>query len=253
MRQFILIFALLLPSLALASGGGVHLMHADNDLSDTASLQRGAKLFVNYCLSCHSAKYMRFSRIGKDLGLTDEQLKENLMFVAEKPGETMTVSIDDVDAKNWFGVIPPDLSVISRSRGLDWLYTYMLSFYLEEKRRPWGVNNTVFKEVGMPHVLWELQGWQKPVYKTITDDDGKQHEVIDRLELIGKEKMSQEEHDKKVADYRGHVRDLVNFLEYLGEPAKLQRIQIGMYVMAFLFVFFVLAYLLKKEYWRDIR
>ena len=163
MRRIILaLTSLLLPAVAFSAGGGIELQKAHNDITDIASLQTGAKLFVNYCLGCHSAKYVRFQRIGKDLGLTDDELKKNLMFNTEKVGDTMSIAMDDADAKKWFGAAPPDLSVIARARGTDWLYSYLLSFYLDPSR-PLGVNNLVFKDVGMPHVLWERQGWQKPV------------------------------------------------------------------------------------------
>ncbi|MEK8021871.1 MAG: cytochrome c1 [Candidatus Parabeggiatoa sp.] len=245
MRRVILALTLLLPTMAFAASGGIELQHADNDISDKASLQAGAKLFVNYCMGCHSAQYVRFSRMGKDLGLSDDELKENLMFSTEKVGETMTIAMAPDEAKRWFGVTPPDLSVIARARGVDWLYTYLLTFYLDPSR-PWGVNNLVFKDVGMPHVLWEQQGWQKPVYGTVTDDEGKSHQVIKSLKLVNPAD------EAKADQYKKDVRDLVNFLDYMGEPAKLERKSLGWKVMLFLFVFLIFAYLLKKEYWRDI-
>ncbi len=239
MRRTILVLTLLLPSMAFASGG-VELLSANNDITDKASLQVGAKLFVNYCMGCHSAKYVRFERIGKDLGLNDEELNTNLMFSAEKVGETMTIAMDKDEAEKWFGVTPPDLSVIARARGTDWLYTYLLTFYLDDSR-PWGVNNLVFKDVGMPHVLWERQGWQKLVHST--DEQG--HEKT-KLVLVN-------EADKaKAEQYKQEMRDLVNFLEYIGEPAKLERHNLGWKVIVFLFIFLGFAYALKKEYWRDI-
>lgn len=244
MRKSILTVLLcVLPVWAQASGGGVHLEKARIDLSNKASLQRGAKLFVNYCLSCHSARYMRYNRMGRDLGLTDEQVKENLIFTGRKVGETMTVAMSPADAKNWFGTTPPDLSLVARSRGVDWLYTYLKTFYLDESR-PFGVNNLVFKDVGMPHVLWELQGWQKPVYKTVSGENGHSQQVIE-LELVKPGKLSTPEYDQA-------VRDLVTFLAYLGEPAKLERQRIGFWVLLYLAVFFVVSYLLKKEYWKDV-
>ena len=234
MRVLTLLFALL-PNLVLAAGGGAQLMKANNDLHDIASLQNGAKWFVNYCLSCHSAEFMRFNRIGADLGLSDEQLKQNLMFAAEKVGDTMKTGLNKEAAKAFFGVAPPDLSVIARARGVDWLYTYLMTFYVDEKR-PNGVNNLVFKDVGMPHVLGELQGWQ-----TLNHETG-------HLEVTQKGKLNEEE-------YRIMVRDLVNFLEYMGEPAKLKRTKlwgIGYMTIGFLLIFWFFSYLLKKEYWRDV-
>jgi len=215
MKKLIIAFVMAtLPAFAMASGG-VHLDKAPVNLHDQASLQRGAKVFVNYCLSCHSAQYMRYNRMGKDLGLTDEQVKNNLMFAGEKVGETMTIAMASTDAKTWFGNPPPDLSVISRARGADWLYTYLRTFHADEKR-PFGVNNKVFPDVGMPHVLWQQQA-------TMTE-----------------------------SEYDSMVGDLVNFMVYMGEPVQLQRQALGIKVLIFLAFFFVLAYLLKKEYWKDI-
>ncbi len=247
MRRLILALTLLLPSMAFAASGGLERLSADNDIMDKASLQAGAKLFVNYCMGCHSAQYVRFQRIGKDLGLSEEELKQNLMFSAEKVGETMTIAMDNDDAERWFGVMPPDLSVIARARGTDWLYTYMLTFYLDPSR-PLGVNNLVFKDVGMPHVLWERQGWQEPVYKTVTDEKGNTHQVVIGVDLVDKT----DEAKAKADQYKKDVRDLVNFLEYIGEPAKLERHRLGWKVILFLVIFLGFAYVLKKEYWRDV-
>lgn len=245
MRRIILALTLLLPAVAFSAGGGIELQKAHNDMTDIASLQTGAKLFVNYCMGCHSAKYVRFQRLGKDLGLTDDELKENLMFNTEKVGDTMSIAMDDADANRWFGVTPPDLSVIARARGTDWLYSYLLSFYLDPSR-PLGVNNLVFKDVGMPHVLWERQGWQKPVYENVTNESGQTYKVIKSLELV-------DEADKEKAEqYKKAMRNLVNFLEYIGEPAKLERHSLGWKVLLFLLIFLGLAIALKKEYWRDI-
>ncbi len=226
------------PVMAFAAGATVHLDKAPVNLSDQDSLQRGARLFVNYCLNCHSANVMRYSRL-QDLGLTEEQIKDNLMFAAEKPGETMKVSMAKADGKAWFGATPPDLSVISRSRGADWLYTYLRSFYRDDSRAT-GWNNTVFDKVGMPHVMWNLQGEMAPVYK---QEDG--HNVIERLELVKPGSVT-------LAQYDAMVGDLVNYLVWMGEPAQLQRKQLGLIVLIFLAIFFVVAYYLKKEFWKDI-
>jgi ubiquinol-cytochrome c reductase cytochrome c1 subunit len=241
MRKIILSFLLvLLPGLALAAGGGVHLDKADIDLHNQQSLQRGAKVFVNYCLSCHSAQFQRYNRMARDIGLTDDQVIENLMFASDKVGSTMTVAMSRADGKNWFGAAPPDLSLTARSRGVDWLYTYLRSFYVDETR-PFGVNNVVFPSVGMPHVLWELQGVQKAVYKK--DEHGK--DVIDRLEIVEPGKLTPVEYDQT-------VRDLVGFLSYVSEPVQLERKALGVKVILFLLVLLVVAYLLKKEYWKDV-
>ncbi|WP_127477892.1 cytochrome c1 [Sulfurivermis fontis] len=241
MKKLVIAFVMAaLPAFALAAGAGVHLDKAPVNLRDQASLQRGAQMFVNYCLSCHSAQFMRFNRMGADLGISDEQLKANMMFGTDKVGDTMTIAMAAADSKGWFGNPPPDLSVIARARGADWLYTYMRTFYLDEKK-PMGVNNLVFPDVGMPHVLWELQGLQKPVYHT--GEDG--HATISGFEMVKPGTMTP-------AEYDAAVGDLVNFLVYMGEPVQLKRQELGVKVLIFLAFFFVLAYLLKKEYWKDV-
>ncbi|NQY25657.1 MAG: cytochrome c1 [Piscirickettsiaceae bacterium] len=217
---------------AVAASGGVHLDPVELDLSDKASLQRGAKTFVNYCLSCHSASFMRYNRMAKDIGLTDEQVKTNLMFASEKIGDTMTIAMRTEDAKKWFGVVPPDLSVISRARGADWLNTYLRSFYLDDSK-PMGTNNTVFKDVGMPHVLWEQQGY-------LSHDDETGHLAHDS------------EGELSNHDYNTMVSDLVNFLAYIGEPSKIQRLALGKWVLLYLFILFLVVYPMKKAFWKDI-
>lgn len=233
-----------MPALGFAAGAGVHLDEADVDLHNQASLQNGAKLFINYCLSCHSAAYMRYNRMGQDIGLTDEQVANNLMFAGEKVGDTMTVAMPAKDAKKWFGTKIPDLTVVARARGADWLYTYLRTFYVDETR-PWGVNNTVFKDVGMPHVLWELEGLKKPVYETYKDHDGNEAKRIVKYEMVQPGKMSE-------AEYDNAVRDLVNFMVYMGEPARLSRYYIGVWVLLFLALLFVVSYAMKKEFWKDV-
>ncbi len=244
-RLFFAVYCCLFSLLAAASGGeGLPLDHVKVDLSDKSSLQSGAKLFVNYCLSCHAAGYMRYNRMGRDLGLSEEQVEQNLMFATDKIGDLMSVAVRPAEAGKWFGIKPPDLTVIARSRGPDWLYTYLRGFYLDDSR-PYGVNNVIFKGVGMPHVLWELQGWQKPVYRTVTDAHGKTHQEIERLELVSPGTLS-------AAEYDAAVRDLVNFMSYMGEPMRLERQHLGIKVILFLAVFTLIAYFLKKEYWRDV-
>jgi ubiquinol-cytochrome c reductase cytochrome c1 subunit len=214
-----------------AAGGGMPLDEIEVDITDQASLQRGAKTFMNYCLSCHSASYMRYNRMAKDLGLTDDQVKDNLMFASDKIGDTMTIAMRADDAKKWFGVTPPDLSVISRSRGTDWLYTYLRTFYLDSSK-PMGTNNLAFKDVGMPHVLWEQQG-----YAALDESN--------HLALV-------EEGELSSFDYDQQIYDLVNFLAYLGEPSKLQRMALAKWVFLYLIIFFLVAYPLKKAYWKDV-
>ncbi len=244
MRKIFLVLLICVAPVLAQAEEGPQLDTVRINPHDKASLQRGAKFFVNYCMGCHSASYQRYNAVSERLGLTDQQMLQNLVFVGDKIGDYMTITTPPKDAKAWFGATPPDLSVVARARGNDWLYTYLRSFYLDDKR-PFGVNNVVFKDVGMPHVLWELQGWQKPVYKTVTGEDGKPEEKLEKLEIVTPGTMSPD-------DYDAAVTDLVNFLAYVGEPAKLERQSLGIKVLLFLAVFFVVAYLLKKDYWKDI-
>ncbi len=221
-----------------ASGsGGEALEHANVNVRDTAAIQRGAQVFVNYCLSCHAASYMRYNRLAEDLELNEELVMENLVFADAKIGDTMTIAMQPKDAEAWLGKAPPDLSLIARSRGTDWLYTYFLTFYQDESGR-W--NNITFPNASMPHVLWPLQGIQKPVYAT---HDG--HEVIDHLVLAKPGIESPEE-------YEDTVRDLVTFLKYLSEPSEVKRKNTGVWVLLFLALFALVSYALKAEYWRDV-
>ncbi len=244
MKKLIVAFLLAMAPVMGMAAGGAHLDDADIDVFDQASLQRGAKVFMNYCLSCHSAKYQRFNRMAKDLGLTEQEVKENLMFTTDKIGGTMDIAMPADRAEEWFGTAPPDLSVIARARGVDWLYTYFRSFY-QDDARPFGVNNIVFQDVGMPHVLWELQGAQKAVFKTEKGAAGNDVQVFDHFEQVTPGTMSPEEYD-------GTVRDLTAFLSYVGEPIQMERQRMGKWVLLFIAVFFVIAYMLKKEYWKDV-
>jgi ubiquinol-cytochrome c reductase cytochrome c1 subunit len=241
---YILSGLLIFTSLSVQAAGGAHLMKMDVDLSDEVSLQRGARIFANYCLSCHAAEYMRYNRMGKDLGISDEILEKNFIFNNDvKTGETMQITLKDEDANRFWGVVPPDLSVIARSRGADYLYTYFKTFYLDESR-PFGVNNLAMHNVGMPHVLWELQGMQ--ALEKHESEDGKHHSpTFEDLKLVTPGMLTPEEYDQT-------VKDLVNFLVYMGEPIKLNRYKIGFWVMLYLIVFVIVAYMLKKEYWRDV-
>lgn len=231
-----ILIALLFAPLAALAAGGVQLDRAPDRATDPAALQNGAKLFVNYCLNCHGASFVRYNRL-KDIGLTEQQIKDNLMFTADKIGEPMGIAMSRKDAKAFFGAWPPDLSLIARARastdgsGADWLYTYLRGFYKDEKR-PTGWNNTVFESVGMPHVLWELQGEQVM---------GADH----RLTLARPGKLSPKEYDDAVGD-------LVAFLVWMAEPQAQFRKQLGLAVLLFLGVFFVLAYAMKRAFWKDI-
>lgn len=235
------------PLLALASGPELHLDKAPVS-TEPAALQNGAKLFVNYCLNCHGASYMRYNRL-QQIGLSEQMIKDNLMFTADKIGEPMRIAMQRDEAKVWFGAAPPDLTVISRSRasefgsGADWLYTYLRGFY-RDSERPTGWNNVVFENVGMPHVLYELQGEQVAKVEEKDDGHGGKTKVI-HLEQGKPGSMSKEDYDKSVAD-------LVSFLTWMGEPMAETRKSIGSIVIAFLGVLFVLSYLLKKNYWKDI-
>ena len=239
---------LLAPSLALASSAGLKLDRAPVDLKNLPSLQHGAQVFVNYCLSCHSANYMRYNRL-RDLGLNERQIRDYLIFTGVKVGDLMKTAMAPKDGKEWFGTAPPDLTVIARSRsshagsGADWLYTYLRSFY-RDPTRPTGWNNIVFPNVAMPHALYELQGEQVLKTERVMRPEGYPVDV-QRLVLEKKGELSPAEYDRMVAD-------LVNYMNYMAEPVGTKRRTIGIYVLLFLGLFWVLAYALKKEYWKDV-
>ena len=214
----VLVFAtsLTMATFNVSAATKAHLDHADTDIMDTASLQNGAKLFMNYCSGCHAISFMRYNRIGKDLGLSDDLINKNLMFAGNKTGEAITTAMPEDAAASWFGGAPPDLSLVARSKGTDWIYTYLRGFY-DDESRIFGVNNKVLVNASMPDALWSL-------------------------------KESQSE-----AEFDNSVRDITNFLDYVGEPAKLIRLRLGKWVLLFLGVLFVLTYLLKKEYWKDVK
>lgn len=243
MKKLMCFLAFFLPGMAMAAGGNVHLDEAPIDLTDKASLQRGAKLFMNYCLGCHSMKYQRYQRTFKDLGISDELGEQYLQFTGEKVTDYITRAMPEESAAGWFGAAPPDLTLVARVRGEDWIYTYLRSFYKDESR-PFGVNNKVFPEVGMPHVLEPLQGIPRETTEEVMVDG----EMVERyvgIKSDGTGSMSPDEYDQAVAD-------IVNFLEYTGEPAKLDSHRIGKWVLVFIVVLFVFVYLLKKDYWREV-
>jgi len=219
---------------------------AHNDITNMASLQRGARNFVNYCMGCHSARYVRYGRLGEDLGLSEQQVIDNLMFTGERIHDTMKISMRPEDAARWFGTTPPDLSLIARSRGADYIYSFLKSFYLDPSRAT-GVNNRVMPQTAMPDVLWELQGLQEAVYDGESDaEHNAVHKRFKEFRSVRPGTMTPKEYD----DF---VRDTVNFLAYIGEPMQLERRSIGFRVLAFLLVFFLFAYFLKKEYWKDVK
>ena len=241
MKKLVIIALAFLPALAFASD--IKLDKANYDQADKASLQNGAKLFMNYCSACHSTQYQRYNRVAEDLEIPVDVMQANLMFTGADIGDLMHNAIPDKDAANWFGAPPPDLTLTARVRGADWLYTYLRSFYKDDSR-PFGVNNLVFPSVGMPHVLEPLQGSAVLVTETRTVK-GEEVEVAVGTRVDSTGELTAEEYDDAVLD-------IVNFLVYSGDPVKLERHRIGYWVLGFLAIFFVIAYLLKREYWRDV-
>lgn len=236
----------LMAPVALAAGGGSGFqLTSPNDVGNVASLQRGARNFVNYCLGCHSAKYVRYSRVAKDLGIAETDLAEYLMWTADKPHETMQVAMAADDSARWFGRTPPDLSLIARSRGTDWLYTYLKAYYVDENA-VFGVNNLQLPGLSMPNVLWQLEGSKEAVFEETVDEQGNKHTNFVEFRPLQAGSLSAEEFDQFVVD-------LVNYLDYMGEPMQLKRQSLGIRVIAYLLVFFLLALALKKEYWKDVR
>ena len=251
MKKIITLFiaaVLLMPVMASASGGA-HLHKAPIDINDKESLRRGAKDFADYCYSCHAASFMRFNRIAKDLDIPEDEVREMMIHTFNKKGaptkigDLMKVSMTADFAKDTFGTAIPDLSLTARARGADWIYTYLRSFYVDPNR-PTGFNNVVFPDVGMPNVLWSLQGLQKPVYKTTMHGDIEVEE-LDHLESIQPGKLSRVEYDM-------FLGDLTNFMVYIAEPVQVERRSLGWKVLLFLVVLFGFAYALKKEYWKDV-
>ena len=213
--KIIVIVSVLLSANSFAASK-IHLDNANTDIFDEASLQNGAKLFMNFCSGCHSISFMRYSRIAQDLNLSEDQVAKNLMFAGKKTGEAITTAMPNEGASKWFGGVPPDLSLVARSKGTDWIYTYLRSFYADESRI-FGVNNKVLINASMPDVLWSLR------------------------------------EEQSEAEFDNSVRDITNFLDYVGEPAKLIRLKLGKWVLLFLGVLFILVYMLKKEYWKDVK
>jgi len=234
---------------AQANVGGPAWDKAPDRSSDMPALQNGAKLFVNYCLNCHSASFMRFNRL-KDIGFTEAQIKDNLLVTNAKVGETMKSAIDPQQAKAWFGVNPPDLTVIARSRagangtGADYLYTYLRTFYKDETK-PTGWNNLVFPNAAMPHALWELQGIRQPVYKEVQEHGATAH-VLEGWEQVKPGTMTAAQYDQAVGD-------LVGYLQWMGEPVQKTRVHLGVWVLLFLAVFTFFAWRLNAAYWKDVK
>ena len=237
---------LLISTSATAASGGFALETPRIDTSNKKSLQRGAKAYVNYCMGCHTADYQRYSRLASDLGLSEDDVVNNLIFTTDKSGEIdkigslMTNSMSADYGRQAFGVVPPNLALTARSRGEDWIYTYLKTFYRDDSRGGVGVNNLVYPGAAMPHVLWEQQGWQKPVYEGEGDN-----KTFAGFEQVTEGTLSTQEYDDL-------IKDITAFLSYMADPIKHTRHRIGMYVMFFLLLLTVLAYYLKKEYWKDV-
>jgi ubiquinol-cytochrome c reductase cytochrome c1 subunit len=232
MKKIIILILLLIQSSFISASEEIHLEKAPIDLSDQPSLQKGAKTFINYCLNCHSAKYMRYNKL-LDIGLSKKDIKENLLFTGKKIGDPMEISMPVTESKKWFGAAPPDLSVVARSRGSNWIYSYMKGFYRDSSREI-GWNNLVYVNSAMPHILWELQGEQELDKKT------------GKLSLMKAGKLNEKEYDAVITD-------LTNFITYMSEPGQLKRKKMGFYVVGFLLLLLVLTIKLKKEFWKDIK
>lgn len=255
-KLFALFLVLMLASAggARAAGGGIAWdQFPEKKLTDLSALQNGAKLFANYCLNCHAAAFMRYTRL-RDIGLSDAQIKENLMFPTDKMGETMKVALSAKDAKAWFGGLPPDLTVITRSRsavgmgsGADYLYTYLRSYYRDDSKAT-GWNNLAYPGIGMPHVLWELQGQRAAVFKEEVDphDPSQKHAVFAGFQQLSPGKLSPQAYDEAVAD-------LVAYMAWMGEPVAQQRTRLGVWVLLFIAVFMVIAWRLNAAYWKDVK
>lgn len=249
MKRLALLLAAACPLAAVAAGGaqGPYWKEFSINLENTAALQRGAQLFVNYCMGCHSAKYHRWMHVADDLEIPDKVVEQNLIWRTDEDGKKlpvgslMQVAMDEEYGARVYGNAPPDLTLTARSRGPAWIYNYLRTFYLEQGS-PTGVNNAVLPNAAMPHVLWPLQGWQRPLYEENEHGEG-QHIV--GFELVQEGSMSPAEYDRA-------MRDLVNFMVYLGEPARMDRAAVGKWVLLFLVVLLVVAYALKKEYWKDV-
>ena len=232
MKGVIILILLLTQSSFILASEEIHLEKAPIDLSDQPSLQKGARTFINYCLNCHSAKYMRYNKL-LDIGLSKKDIKENLLFTGKKIGDPMEISMPVKESKKWFGATPPDLSVTARSRGSDWIYSYMKGFYRDSSREI-GWNNLVYTNSAMPHILWELEGEKELDKKT------------GKLSLIKAGKLNEKEYDSVITD-------LTNFITYMSEPGQLKRKKMGFYVVGFLLLLLVLTVKLKKEFWKDIK
>ena len=237
--------ACFIASQGMAAGGGAHLEPAEIEPGNVMSLQRGARNFMNYCSGCHSAQYVRFNTIGKHLELSEEQLIDNLMFNAEKTFETINAAMPAADGAKWYGKAPPDLSLMARAKGADYVFNFLKGFYVSESS-PTGVDNLILAGTSMPHVLWELQGYQEAHFETYENEDGSVTKTFAGFEALSPGALDAEGYD----DF---VRDTVNFLAYIAEPVRSERQKLGVWVIMFLIVFFFIAAALKKEIWKDVK
>ncbi len=247
---FFLIGTLTTSSLnATAVENGVPLERAPDRLNDLTALQRGTKLFVNYCLNCHSANEMRYNRL-RDIGISEREVEKNLLFTTDKVGNTMTIAMRTEDAKQWFGVVPPDLSVEARARSADWLYTYLRSFYRDDTR-PTGWNNRVFENVGMPHVMWKLQGQRSAKFEGASEEKKEKQQGTSTHKFGGYQQLMPGE--LSAVEYDSAVADLVAYLVWMAEPVQKTRKQLGVWVLLFLGLFSILTWRLNAAYWKDIK
>ena len=244
-RCLLIAIALLPAGVALAQEGGeIEVQDSHADITDLESLQRGARNFMNYCSGCHSIAYLRYNRMADDMKIPEKDLTRNLMFTSQKPFDGIVSAMPPDDAANWFGKQPPDLSLMAREKGKNYIYSFVKGFYVDNTR-PWGVNNVYLPGVAMPDVLASVQGLQKPVFKSEKDAGGSDHMVLIGVDTLTKGTLSPQEYDV-------FARDIANFLDYAGEPVKARRQSLGVFVGLFLLVGFAFAYLLKKEYWKDV-
>lgn len=249
LRSTLALAAMMVAADGFAAGGGVDLEPADIDLDNVSSLQRGARNFMNYCSGCHSAQYVRYNTIGRHLELSEEQLIDNLMFNAEKTFETIRSAMPAEAAARWYGTAPPDLSLMARARGADYIYNFLKGFYIDPDS-PTGVDNVVLAGTSMPHVLWELQGYQVAVFEEQTEElaDGSMltTQAFSHFEPVSSGSLDAEDYDE-------FVRDTVNFLAFISEPIRSDRRKLGVWVLMYLIVFWIIAVMLKKQIWKDVK
>ena len=244
-KIYVMTLGLLMFSGMVSAAGDAYIgERVQTNIRSTDSLRNGAKTYMNYCMGCHSMAYQRYNRVAEDLGLTEDEMMNGLVLTDAKFTDKMTIAMSAAEAEQWFGKTPPDLTVIAKARGLDWLYNFLINFYVDPSR-PTGWNNLTFENASMPHVLWEMQGIRQANFEVHTDEEGNEHKEFTGFEVVQEGSMSEQE-------YKVMVRDLVNFLDYSSEPAKLIRMSYAPWVLLFVALFTFLAYLLKANYFRDV-